>query len=60
MFGVKLPDIDCEELTKKTKEEILLEYPVIGDIEWGKEHPTEVEAAVAALQASGVLDDNEE
>ncbi|KAG1882945.1 hypothetical protein F4604DRAFT_314534 [Suillus subluteus] len=60
VFGVQLPDIECEELTKKTEEEILLEYPVIGDIEWGKEHPGEVEAAVAALQASGVLDDNEE
>jgi hypothetical protein len=60
VFDVQLPDLECKELKKKTEEEILLEYPVIGDIEWGKEHPVEVEAAVTALRASGVLDDNEE
>lgn len=60
VFGVELPVIDCPELTKKTEKEILLEYPVIGDIEWGKEHPVEAEAAVAALRAEGVVDDDEE
>lgn len=58
MFGAKLLDLECNELAKKT--EMLLEYPVIGDIEWGKEHPAEVEAAVAAPHASCVFDDNEE
>ncbi|KAG0705355.1 hypothetical protein DFH29DRAFT_1077741 [Suillus ampliporus] len=62
LFGVELPELEgCDGLTKKTKEEMLLEYPVIGDIEWEREHPGEMEAAVSALQASeGALDDEEE
>ncbi|KAG1748989.1 uncharacterized protein EDB91DRAFT_1344694 [Suillus paluster] len=50
VFGVEAPELDCKKLTKKTEEEMFLEFPVIGDIEWGKEHRAEVEAAVSALQ----------
>ncbi|KAG1749002.1 uncharacterized protein EDB91DRAFT_1111937 [Suillus paluster] len=50
VFGVGSPELECDKLTKKTEEEMFLEYPVIGDIKWVEEHPAEVEVAVSALQ----------
>ncbi|OJA11955.1 hypothetical protein AZE42_08069 [Rhizopogon vesiculosus] len=63
MFGVGFPEFMLkmgDELKEKTEEEKFLGYPVIEDIEWGNEYRVEVEVAVTAVRACGILDDDDD